>query len=690
MTSFSGTTPTDAVELQKILASDAATDDRFGYEVALSADGNTVIIGAYNETTAFSNQGAAYIFTRSGSTWIQQQKLLASDAAGDDQFGISVALSSDGNIALIGANIENTSPNTEQGAAYVFTRSGSIWTEQTKLLASDRVNGDYFGNSVALSADGNTALIGAQLVGAYSNGAAYVFTRSGSTWTQRTKLVAPDSSDFSNFGFSVALSADGTYAAISAPFESGALNDGSVYFYVRSGFTYNFMQKILASDAASGTARHFGYSVALSSNGSTAVVGARAADILPTFSHGAAYVFTRSGGTWTQQQRITASDSVEGEGFGTSVSVSGDGDTVLIGSVQEFGVGSKNGSAYIFTRSGSTWTQQKELVASNPAIGDRFGSSVQLSSDCRVALIGADSEDTSPNTDNGAAYIHTLGRVLDNKLYSYNPTLGLWDVSFFGEPLEPTTSIFTSSETFVVPIGAKVVEVTCIGGGGGGGGGARNVSGDGGGSGGGGGGLSRYLFRAEDLGGADALISITIGTGGTAGAATASGTTALSGNNGVSGGTTSFGSYLLAYGGGAGLGGTTTARTGGAGGFGMFSGNAGGNTSTSSNDFGIAGAGGGGGGGEFFGTGYGSPAFNLNIPNGSGTAGLSNATLKGPGTGGNGRTSTTTTVLAGGAGGLYGGGGGGGGEGSTAGATGSGGSGGTGAIGVCIIRVWYG
>jgi hypothetical protein len=518
------------------------------------------------------------VFTLSAGTWTQQQKLLASDAASSDEFGFSVALSADGNTAIVGATAEDTSPNSNQGAAYVFTLSAGTWTQQQKLLASDASSGDQFGYSVALSADGDTALIGA--------------------------------------------SEEGTS---------------------------------------------------------------------PNSVNGAAYVFTRSGGTWTQQQKLLASDAASSDQFGYSVALSADGDTALIGAYfEDTSPNSDNGAVYVFTRTAGVWAQQQKLLASDAASSDRFGNSVALSADGNTAIVGASLEDTS-NGNNGAAYIYALGRTKDNKLYSYNSTLGAWDVSAFGELLAPATRIFTSSDTFVIPTGAKVVEVTCIGGGGGGGGGARNVSGDGGGSGGGGGGLSKYLFRAEDLGGVDASITVTVGTGGTAGSATASGTTALSGNNGVSGGTTSFGTFLYAYGGANGVGGTTTARTGGAGGVGMFSGNAGGNTSSNGAYTG-AGAGGGGGGGAGGGgtTGSVPVAFNIATSVFDGGAGTSNATLRGPGGGGNGRFSFPAAASPAGAGGLYGGGGGGGGEGSTAGATGAGGAGGAGASGACIIRVWYG
>ena len=168
-------------EIQKLLASDKADYDSFGRSVVL--DGDTAVIGAYrSDDSGTTWNGAAYVFTRVGGIWTEQAKLLASDKADDDLFGSSVAL--DGDTAFIGAPSEDDSGTTNNGAAYVFTRVGGIWTEQAKLLASDKADQGWFGRAVAL--DGDTAVIGAE------NGAAYVFTRVGGIWTEQAKLLASD------------------------------------------------------------------------------------------------------------------------------------------------------------------------------------------------------------------------------------------------------------------------------------------------------------------------------------------------------------------------------------------------------------------------------------------------------------------------------------------------------------------
>ena len=374
-------------EKQKITASDAASSDRFGISVSLSVDGSTALVGAQGKS---SYTGAAYIFTKSGSTWTQQAMITASDAALSDSFGCSVSLSSDGSTALVGAQAKSS--NT--GAAYIFTRSGSTWTQQSKLTASDATTSDYFGWSVSLSADGSTALVGAYFKSTQT-GAAYIFTKSGSTWTQQAMITASDAAEGDRFGYSASLSADGSTALVGAYYKSSYT--GAAYIFTRSGSTWTQQQKITASDAAADD--QFGTSVSLSGDGSTALVGA----YYKSSYTGAAYVFTRSGSTWTQQQKITASDATTNDYFGASVSLSSDGSTALVGAQ---GKSSYTGAAYIFTRSGSTWTQQQKITASDAAGNDYFGNAVSLSADGSTALVGAYQEDPGNISTAGSAYFY--------------------------------------------------------------------------------------------------------------------------------------------------------------------------------------------------------------------------------------------------------------------------------------------
>jgi hypothetical protein len=192
------------------LGSDGARDDRFGNSVALSSDGLTALVGARDDDVGSRvDQGAAYVLVRSGTTWTFAVKLLATDGVAGDQFGQSVSLSGDGQTAMVGSPLHDVGANVNQGAAYVFARSGSDWTQEALLVSADGATNDRFGASVSFSGDGQLALVGAAQDDVGSNvdqGSAYVFGRSGSSWTQQMKLVAGDGASSDQFGVSVSLS----------------------------------------------------------------------------------------------------------------------------------------------------------------------------------------------------------------------------------------------------------------------------------------------------------------------------------------------------------------------------------------------------------------------------------------------------------------------------------------------------
>src|ERR1022692_1865933 len=313
--------------------------------------------------------------------WTQEATLTASDGLAGDAFGVSVSVS--GDTAVVGADIKKIGLNTQQGEAYVFVRSGTTWTQQQTLPAPDGVAGNLFGFSVSVS--GDTAVVGAPNQDENdSPGAAYVFTRSGTTWTQQQKLTASDGSLVNEFGISVSVSGD---TAVVGAFQHQPV--AAAYVFVRSGTTWTQQQKLTASDPVAGD--DFGFSVSVS--GDTAVVGASFAAFGGSVSQGKAYVFVRSGTTWTQQQKLTASDGVAGDAFGFSVSVSGD--TAVVGATGN----NSQGAAYVFVRSGTTWTQQQKLTASDGVAGDFFGRSVSV--DQGTAGIGAQAK----NSAQGAAYV---------------------------------------------------------------------------------------------------------------------------------------------------------------------------------------------------------------------------------------------------------------------------------------------
>ncbi|NEX16856.1 MAG: hypothetical protein C1943_09565 [Halochromatium sp.] len=392
---------------QKVLATDGSWGDHFGFSVAI--DGDTALIGAYKNDVDGVSFGAAYVFTRSNGLWSEQAKLRSRDG-NTSTFGISVAL--DGDTALVGAP-DYYYDGITTGAVFVFTRSGGVWSEQTKLIrpAAASINEDGFGRSVAL--DGDTALIGAAdhgFNGEFS-GAAYVFTRSGEVWTQQAKLLASDGAPGDWFGRSVALHGD--TALIGAPY-SNELN-GAAYVFSRLVDDWSQHAKLLASDGAVGD--EFGISVAL--DGDTALIGALYDDDNGGES-GAAYVIARRRDffdLWVEQAKLLPRDGAGGDEFGIAVAL--DGDTALIGAANEVSRGQNSGAAYVFTHSNGLWSEQSKLLASDGAEADHFGWSVALDGD--TALIGApDNDDYGSFT--GSSYFISLSRTISPAPHPINDT----------------------------------------------------------------------------------------------------------------------------------------------------------------------------------------------------------------------------------------------------------------------------
>ena len=390
-----------ALPQAQLYAPDGAARDSFGWSLACS--GESVLIGAPGHGVAGKPfAGAAYVFTRSGGIWTSPVQLTAPDGAAYDQFGTSVALI--GDTALVGAMVREVAGTVGAGAVYVFTRSGGAWTHQATLVAADGGKYDYFGQSVALS--GETALIGAtgrDTAGQTNAGAVYVFDRSGSTWAQQQLLTAPDSLVDEQFGQRVALS--GETALVGAPWHAaaGLERAGAAYVFTRSGTTWALEQQLSAPTPAA--TDEFGASVALS--GETALIGAPNRVPATQVSAGAAYVFVRSAGSWTQQAEL--STGAAGDRFGTSVALSGE--TALIGAPFRDSTGQENsGAADTFTRSGSSWTHHAALSAPDAAAGDWFGWSVALSGD--TAVLTAPIRDTAAKMDSGAAYVFRIAPTI--------------------------------------------------------------------------------------------------------------------------------------------------------------------------------------------------------------------------------------------------------------------------------------
>jgi hypothetical protein len=450
-----------------------AADKYFGVSVSLSSDGNTLAVGASGEDSSatgvngdqtdnsVSFAGAVYVFSRTGTVWTQQAYLKASNPDVDDIFGYRLSLSADGNTLAVGAANEDSNATgingdqtdnsmSDSGAVYIFSRTGAIWSHQAYLKSSNTGASDYFGGqSVSLSADGNTLAVGAanedsnattingdQTDNSTSDsGAVYVFTRTGTTWTQQAYIKASNAEVEDYFGLGVSLSSNGNTLAISAPDESSnatgiggdqtnnsAADAGAIYVFTRDGTTWSQQAYIKASNTEAYD--YFGQSLSLSADSNTLAVGAYGessnangingaqADNSLSFS-GAVYVFTRAGTTWSQQAYVKASNTGANDIFGRSVSLSNSGNTLAVGAHQEGssatglnGEESNNseadsGAVYVLTRSGTTWSQSAYVKANNTAAAEYYGNPVSLSADGAALAVGATYEDSNATGVNG-------------------------------------------------------------------------------------------------------------------------------------------------------------------------------------------------------------------------------------------------------------------------------------------------
>jgi len=408
-------------DMTKVVSGDRAISDFFGRSVAISGD--YALVGSqYDDEDAnggnpLEDAGAAYIFKREGTTWVQQQKLVASDRAATDYFGYTVAL--EGDYAVISA----VSSNNNGGSVYVFKKNGEVWQQQQKIIASDTSNGDVFGASVDIS--GNTIIIGAHFNSTDSNGgnyigasgSAYVFVRDGNIWLQQQKLVASDRAFDDRFGFGVSIS--GEYAVVSAYYEDedengeNPLTDaGSAYIFKRNGNIWSQQQKIVNADRQAGD--NFGTSVSM--DGEYLIVGASFAALdangensLPLA--GSAYIYVKNGDNWEQQQKITASDRSFYAQYGCSVSIKNN--KAIVGAIWAVGKDGAifAGSAYAYKREeNDTWIEQQKIVTiDDSSTNDSFGCSVDLSDNYIIVGAQYEAEDANgenPLTDAGSAYIY--------------------------------------------------------------------------------------------------------------------------------------------------------------------------------------------------------------------------------------------------------------------------------------------
>lgn len=457
--------------LAYIKASNGETFDQFGYSVALSGDGATLAVGAPLEdgpSNTITQAGAVYIFTRSGDVWSEQATLHPTNADAGDQLGLAVALSFDGNTLAAAAPAEDSSATTingnaadnaalESGAVYIFVRTGSSWSQQAYIKARNAEAQDFFGAAVALSASGDvlavgadqedspdTGINGAGLNGALDAGAAYTFTRSGTTWTPDAYIKASNTEAGDGFGFALALTADGTRLVVGAPTEDSSATtingDQTSNTIPSGGAAYVFVhvtawsQEAYIKPTTIDFGDFFGRTIALAADGLT-LAGASPGNDSAVANSGAVFTFVRTGATWSNLAELKAFMPGDNDQFGAALAISASGGELIVGAPQEdsdaMGVGGaqdndnsiNSGAAYTFSRAPgvASWVPGFYAKGAHPSMGDEYANGLAVSADGRTIAFAAHFEDSAATTINGDA---TDNSATDS---------GCVEVSYFGQ-----------------------------------------------------------------------------------------------------------------------------------------------------------------------------------------------------------------------------------------------------------------
>jgi hypothetical protein len=379
---------------EKLIASDADDGDRFGsLNTGEGLHGDTAVIGAYEDDHAAGlDAGSAYVFSRSGDSWNEVQKLVASDAESGDYFGLFTAVTDD--FIFVSAILDDHSGFSDAGSVYVFTRSGDQWTEHQKLTSSDAFQNEQFG--WWLDASENT------LITATWNGErVFVYSRVGDSWIENQILTSSDGEAGDKFGYSLDLQGDTLIVGAGWDEHPGMPYSGSAYVFTSSGGVWTEQQKLVASDVDDNTV--FGADVGLVDN--TLMVSAPYDNHPGMLDTGAVYVFRRTGGIWTELQKLTPSDPEDSALFGTWIAFNDQ--MALVSSLFDDHSGLTDvGSVYVFSREGEVWTERGKLVAPDGSSDDAFGIGVELDADW--VIVGCESDDHSGFTDAGSAYVFRI------------------------------------------------------------------------------------------------------------------------------------------------------------------------------------------------------------------------------------------------------------------------------------------
>ncbi len=378
-----------------------AGNDLFGYSVSVSADGSTVAVGVIqDDIIGVSNQGSTWVYRWDGSSWVE--KIITVDGVESEFFGCSVSVSADGNTVVAGAFANGS----YKGAAYVYRWNGSSWAKSI-ITASGTSSDGRFGMSVAVSGDGNTIVVGVPRDdNTYTDqGSAYIYRWNGSAYVQMQKIEASLPCEFSYFGSSVAISGNGYTVVVGVPDDNiTESTQGSAYIYRWNGSSWVETERIEADTGISGA--HFGNSVAVSNDGNTVVAGAPGDLGNAGVYSGALYVYRWDGSSWSEEKIITGDGSMSDK-FGFSVAISGDGTVVLAGATEDdIAPHNNQGSAYVYHWNGSSYALTRKITVSDGAANDYFGNSVAISADGCTCVVGVSKDTIQSIYQQGSVWLY--------------------------------------------------------------------------------------------------------------------------------------------------------------------------------------------------------------------------------------------------------------------------------------------
>ncbi|OHD57640.1 MAG: hypothetical protein A2Y33_06280 [Spirochaetes bacterium GWF1_51_8] len=405
----SGVIPETAVA-GMITALDGESEDLFGWDAALNADGSVAVVGALCDFERQSfHHGSAYIYLREGAVWKQAQKLVPPQGPDMLSFGKSVTVSADGKVIVVGAYGDDYENGNDQGSAYVYKKKGGEWVQIQKLTYSDggvkKESGfadGRFGCAVSVSADGKVIMVG-EYYDSFQTGKAYIYRWNGEKYKQETMISAPGAQAGDEFGYHAALSGDGKTALIGAGFaDTGVSQDtGAAYLFTNSGASWALAQKIVKSDFPEGA--YLGRGLGLSFDGSVVVLGASGYSGL----NGAALVYEKSGTAWNLARMFFYPG--EAEGMGLSIAVSSNGTLFAAGAYRSDNGGlADQGKVYLFRKTPGGWELANKFVAQEGSSGDYFGGSVAISADGKSLMIGEYGDDIGEAKNIGSVWWYPL------------------------------------------------------------------------------------------------------------------------------------------------------------------------------------------------------------------------------------------------------------------------------------------